>query len=152
MPKRVRCSSSESLDDITKRMRTFTLNLHDYTTYPMDLQEWVSSHFGMGRIAMRPPNYLTTEEMTVLYGLIEQHKITLLQARRVEMKLDLTKKENWPEDMLEWYSGMVRNGENDMDEDENLQDPSYLFTEEIEYYKREAAKRREYLRRAYPVA
>jgi hypothetical protein len=106
----------------------------------------------MGRIAMRPPNYLTTEEMTVLYGLIEQHKITLLQARRVEMKLDLTKKENWPEDMLEWYSGMVRNGENDMDEDENLQDPSYLFTEEIEYYKREAAKRREYLRRAYPVA
>lgn len=149
MPKRVR---EDSLDDITKRMRTCTLNLHDYTTYPMDLQEWVSSHFDEKREKAILPAYLTTEQLTVLYGLIEQHKITLLQARRKEMNLDLTRKENWPEDMLEWYSGKVRNGENDMDEDENLQVPSYLFPEEIEHYKREAAKRREYLRRAYPVA
>jgi hypothetical protein len=152
MKKRFRCEEGkdeESMENLTKKVRRMKieLDLKDYSTYPIDLQEWVSSHFVQKETnkVVRVPIYLKPEQLLTLTGMIEQHRLYLLTERRKAMNIDLEDSMSWPQDLLEWYQSIIRN-------EMELESPDYLTEEERKSIREGAEKRRRYLQNVYPMS
>lgn len=152
MMKRSRCeegNNEESIVNLTKKIRRMKieLDLNDYSTYPIDLQEWVSSHFVQTETnrVMPVPIYLKPEQLSTLTEMIKQHALYLLTERRKAMNFELCDTMNWPQDLLEWYQSIIRN-------EMELECPNYLTEEEKKSIREGAEKRRRYLQNVYPMS